>query len=780
MVDSNCKAARPSGGRTVAAILRRAGRLALIVAILAITAGLAATIVPRPRFRAAAGIAEAPPSIADAMARPGVWTFAGLPWAVEVGTSEGPGPVSPRRFVPTGEPTAAESALIALGPTALDDRATRVDLGDGEAVFVVGTVRGVRRIVAGRLIHALPSGPRVRLEIVGAGAVETVATGLPTAAARSRRLGARVDAVGRIDAEVVEVEGGPAALADAWLAEGWTPLGRSAGPTTWTRGRSAIRVWIIDAGRGTSPARLFVSRIDVRIEFQGDLAVKTLVKFAIPIGIGVLAAAFNYLAVTSQTAKHSYVVSTRKVEIGEALAASGLDLIELPGDPARYRATLIPGEERGVIVGTRAQRVLYPGDPVFWRDIKPARPWSLGGPDDHVLPIDLTGLAVETSLLSPGDRIDFLVAPTGEEAIRQNYAARREVLREQLRVPIVPPLPMILPGVAPPNLPPVPPVPPAPAPARVFLQENGLKIVFALATLLTLAALRSLLQWDWADALLVRLLPALPIGLTALFWNFGQKTREANRWAGFAFHGMTCALLAFDWLAINRQWLSDLIPLRPLLALAFGTAALAAGELLRRRREVPYFHLFQSGLALTLYAVLQNLRPFATDFWPRPILLFGGAYLALAAFYLASAVRARQAEAAPVAENSPVETGTLWLHSSALLAAIFAAVGGAGQNGTLRDGAILLLAASLLYGAAAQALNQSAFAYITGLCATFGAGFALLTLSAPTWTMAGGLLLCLCAAGLLLDRRQREFMDIRSGLRSERRPAGSNGRLRLR
>ena len=343
------------------------------------------------------------------------------------------------------------------------------------------------------------------------------------------------------------------------------------------------------------------------------------------------------------------------------------------------------------------------------------------------------------------------LAPSGEAAIRQNYTARQDALREQLSVPLVPPLP---PRIESSNYPPVlPPAPASPAPVRAFLQDNALKIVFALATLLTLAALRSLLQWDWADALLVRLMPALPLGLTLLFWNFGQKTRAENRWAGFAFHGMTCALLAFDCLTVNRYWLFGAIPPRPLLALSFGTAAAGAGELLRRRRETPYFHLFQFGLLLTLYAVLQNFRPLATDFWPRPVLLFGGAYLALASFYLAFAIRAKRTAgaSAPDGEALLSETGISWLHASALTAAILAAVGSTNTDGTTRDGAILTLTAGGIYGAAAQALNRAAFAYLTGGLAAVGLGFALLTLAAPTWTMAGGLLLCLCAAGWLLS-----------------------------
>ena len=355
------------------------------------------------------------------------------------------------------------------------------------------------------------------------------------------------------------------------------------------------------------------------------------------------------------------------------------------------------------------------------------------------------------------------LAPPAESAIQARYAARQNALREHLRQagetsfvfaptpPVVPPLPAgissALSGYSVP--------PPSASPARVFMQENGLKIVFALATLLTLAALRSLLQWDWADALLVHLLPAIPLLLTGLFWKFGEKTRRENRWAAFAFHGMACALLAFDLLTVNRYWLFEAVPLRPLLALAFGAGTLAAGALLRRYRECAYFHLFQSGLLLTVYAVLQNFRPLQSDFWPRPMLLFGGAYLALAACYLAFALRAKQAEANTPASAEPdaisAETWAAWLHVSALTAALLASV--VSLDGPVNQSAwaTLTLAASLIYAVAAQGMNRAKLAYVSGFCAAWGAAFTLPDRFLSIWSPACACLLVLCGLALGLS-----------------------------
>ncbi len=285
-----------------------------------------------------------------------------------------------------------------------------------------------------------------------------------------------------------------------------------------------------------------------------------------------------------------------------------------------------------------------------------------------------------------------------------------------------------------------------------FFQEHALKALFALATVLVLVAVRSMLAWDWMDLLAVRLIPVVPLGLAVLFWLFGQKTRRENPWAAFVYHGVAAALVALDLIAINKYWLFALPTRQVLLASSLAATAMA-GALLLRWREVPYLHLFQVGALTTLYAALQALRWSAppNDFRPQPLLLFGGAYLLYAALCLGAAWRARGAEQAkPAAEGNPwASAWLLWAHLVATTAVAFSALNamlqGAGHQEEL---ALVALLAGLIYAAGAQSLGEGRMVYVSG---GFLTGSGVLWISAHTeyaWDGFGMLLLALSAAAL--------------------------------
>jgi hypothetical protein len=143
---------------------------------------------------------------------------------------------------------------------------------------------------------------------------------------------------------------------------------------------------------------------------------KPWVKVTVPLGLFVCAGALNQYVVRQQLASDPYVVVQRQIRPGEKFDSSALDSVHIPGDRERLRATLVPGDERDVILGMEARRELHPGDPVFWRDIKKPGVAVELGPDEFMLPVDLGTLPVETGLLFPGMRVDFCVAPVAVES----------------------------------------------------------------------------------------------------------------------------------------------------------------------------------------------------------------------------------------------------------------------------------------------------------------------------------------------------------------------------
>jgi hypothetical protein len=389
-----------------------------------------------------------------------------------------------------------------------------------------------------------------------------------------------------------------------------------------------------------------------------------------------------------------------------------------------------------------------------------------------------------------------VVSPEAAARLRWEYARRQESLRRNLMpdaatsqsAPVTPPPIPTLPGrtevaeawqqrrqpgaamqVA------APPIEPdAPGALRIFLQEHALKIVFALAAILVLAALRSMLAWEWMDAILLRLIPLVPLTLTGMFAYFGQKTRQENPWAAFVYHALTAVLMGFDVVAANKYWLDGALALKPMLCTAFLASTATAGILLLRWREIPYLHLFQTGVLAALYMVLQMFRVGAAsqDLRPAPLWLFGGVYLLLAAFCFLAAQRSRRAASPETTESEEsVEPGvtasggmwtlawTFWAHLSAVSVALIAALDMAFQatvGGSEFAG--LLCFAGLIYGVAAHLLRDARMVYLAGTLLVGGSiRYLILQQRVPVWTGFTGVLLALSALALVLAAFQRRL-----------------------
>ncbi|HLV81268.1 MAG TPA: zinc ribbon domain-containing protein, partial [Chthonomonadaceae bacterium] len=309
--------------------------------------------------------------------------------------------------------------------------------------------------------------------------------------------------------------------------------------------------------------------------------------------------------------------------------------------------------------------------------------------------------------------------------------------------------------------PPQPPsAPPLSAGLRNFFQAHGLKVLFALATVLVIVALRSMIAWDWVGQIAMRLIPAVPLALTGMFFLFGQQTRRENPWAALIYHGLAATLLGFDVIAVNKYWLFGLLTAKPAAALACLAATAAAGGLLLRLREVSYLHLFQIGLMAALYSALQLLRPAVpfNDFRPAPVWLFGGSYLLYAALCVSMARAVREK---PEAEEW-MPAWRFWAHLSVALVAVLAALDLALRDGTqVSELAPLALVAGLIYATGAQLLAEARMVYVAG---GLLAGSGALWLTAPglhLWPGAGLLLLALSAAALALAlfNRRRAAAD---------------------
>ena len=343
--------------------------------------------------------------------------------------------------------------------------------------------------------------------------------------------------------------------------------------------------------------------------------------------------------------------------------------------------------------------------------------------------------------------------------------------------------------------PPDPPRPPAGDGLRQFFQKHALQIIFALATVLVLAALRSMMGWDWIGDVAMRLLPVVPLGLTAMFWAFGQKTREENPWAAFVYHGLAAALSGFDVLALNKYWLPAPLPAKPVLLLAALAVAFVSGVLLRRWRNIAYLHLLQMAALTTLFALLQMLRMDAPpgDFHVMPLWLFGTVFLGYAFFCLLMAQKSEKDTPVSASDTTGTDSAigdtqhtlrqdpstvpsthlplamfgqswrlawTFWAHFSVIGVAFLAALNSALETPNVDEFALLCLLSGLIYAAGAQLLQEARMVRVSGVFVLASGLLWLSGINAPhVWERVCGLLLALSALALVFARYNRQVSD---------------------
>lgn len=139
-------------------------------------------------------------------------------------------------------------------------------------------------------------------------------------------------------------------------------------------------------------------------------------KFLIPIGLGLAAAALN-LAAVSQSRPETWrgVRVARDLAAGEVLGAADLEPAELTGDPGSLARTAIPWSSMGILLARPVPRALRAGDLVLWRDAVPEPEELSAAPGEKALMIALEGIAVQPTLLRVGDGVGFLVAADDDE-----------------------------------------------------------------------------------------------------------------------------------------------------------------------------------------------------------------------------------------------------------------------------------------------------------------------------------------------------------------------------
>jgi hypothetical protein len=96
-----------------------------------------------------------------------------------------------------------------------------------------------------------------------------------------------------------------------------------------------------------------------------------LLKLFLALSLGVVAAAVNWIWLSSQVEPEEFVAAKKSIEAGEPIVEDLLKPIGIPGNPKELRASFIPYEERFVLFGRKVPRAFKEGDLLLYRDLEP-------------------------------------------------------------------------------------------------------------------------------------------------------------------------------------------------------------------------------------------------------------------------------------------------------------------------------------------------------------------------------------------------------------------------
>ena len=139
------------------------------------------------------------------------------------------------------------------------------------------------------------------------------------------------------------------------------------------------------------------------------------VKLLIPIGLGVMAALFNWLSLASQTQLVDFTMVSRDIPAGSVLSEKDLEKLGIPANQSKgLKKTAVPYDERAALIGEKVLRGMEKNDLVFWQDTLvrgEVIEWEPGEAFGVVVPLN----NVKVPPLHVGDKVNFRV-PVKDEA----------------------------------------------------------------------------------------------------------------------------------------------------------------------------------------------------------------------------------------------------------------------------------------------------------------------------------------------------------------------------
>ncbi len=136
----------------------------------------------------------------------------------------------------------------------------------------------------------------------------------------------------------------------------------------------------------------------------------TMMRFGVPIVLGLIAMGINWMVLESKLVATDYVVVIGKIKAGQPFKRENLRKFPLRGIDGSLKGTALRYDQISMIQDTPCARDLMEGDLVLLRDSPATRKDVYLQPDERSLQIDLDSVKYEPELLVVGAEIGFVYA----------------------------------------------------------------------------------------------------------------------------------------------------------------------------------------------------------------------------------------------------------------------------------------------------------------------------------------------------------------------------------
>ena len=152
---------------------------------------------------------------------------------------------------------------------------------------------------------------------------------------------------------------------------------------------------------------------------------KNTMKLIIPLVLGLIAAAFNFIALQSSVKEISFIKAKRDIEVGDVFDEGAVERLNVLAQHCESLTdSAILFQDLGLLSGQVATRPIHAGDIIFYRDTEGLQGelYDFRQGDQAALPVSLEGVTTPPKM-RVGDYVELKIPLPGETVDPQNPTA---------------------------------------------------------------------------------------------------------------------------------------------------------------------------------------------------------------------------------------------------------------------------------------------------------------------------------------------------------------------